>query len=119
VQCAALRAQRGGRDTRAGHYERKLQTKAGEVRLKVPKLRAQTFETRLSSATAGARARSRRPCILQGCRCAGREIAAMLKAIHASEDVAAAREAIQVIEKLRGPSRRAGGGGGRGDAPSA
>ena len=32
------------RDTRAGHYERKL-TKAGEVRLKVPKLRAQTFET--------------------------------------------------------------------------
>ena len=33
------------RDTGAGHYERKLQTKAGEVRLKVPKLRAQTFET--------------------------------------------------------------------------
>ncbi len=32
-------------DTRAGYYERKLQTKAGEVRLKVPKLRAQTFET--------------------------------------------------------------------------
>jgi transposase-like protein len=32
-----------------------------------------------------------------------REIAAMLKAIHASEDVAAAREkAIRVIEKLRG-----------------
>jgi putative transposase len=33
------------RDTRAGHYERNLQTKAGEVRLKVPKLRHQTFET--------------------------------------------------------------------------
>ena len=33
------------RDARAGHYERKLQTKAGEVRLKVPKLRTQTFET--------------------------------------------------------------------------
>src|SRR3974390_1315446 len=33
------------RDTRAGHYERNLQTKAGEVRLKVPKLRQQTFET--------------------------------------------------------------------------
>jgi transposase-like protein len=32
-------------DTRAGHYERNLQTKAGEVRLKVPKLRQQTFET--------------------------------------------------------------------------
>src|SRR2546423_14273114 len=32
-----------------------------------------------------------------------REIAAMLKAIHASEDIAAAREkAIRVIEKLRG-----------------
>src|SRR4051794_40749484 len=28
-----------------GHYERNLQTKAGEVRLKVPKLRQQTFET--------------------------------------------------------------------------
>src|SRR5262249_59153412 len=33
------------RDTRAGHYERSLQTKAGEVRLRVPKLRQQTFET--------------------------------------------------------------------------
>jgi putative transposase len=33
------------RDTRAGSYERKLQTKAGEVQLKVPKLRQRTFET--------------------------------------------------------------------------
>jgi hypothetical protein len=33
------------RDTRAGHYERKLQSKAGEVRLRVPKLRQRTFET--------------------------------------------------------------------------
>jgi len=32
------------RDTRAGHYERGLETKAGEVTLKVPKLRRQTFE---------------------------------------------------------------------------
>lgn len=32
-------------DTRAGSYERKLQTTAGEVKLKVPKLRRQTFET--------------------------------------------------------------------------
>jgi putative transposase len=32
-------------DTRAGHYERNLETKAGEVTLKVPKLRRQTFET--------------------------------------------------------------------------
>lgn len=33
------------RDTRAGSYSRKLQTQAGEVKLKVPKLRLQTFET--------------------------------------------------------------------------
>ena len=33
-------------DTRAGHYDRKLQTKAGEVKLKVPKLRRQTFVCR-------------------------------------------------------------------------
>ncbi len=32
-------------DTRAGKYERKLQTKAGEVTLKVPKLRSVPFET--------------------------------------------------------------------------
>src|SRR5262245_21914802 len=45
--CNAQRYERSEarRDTRAGHYERKLQTKAGEVQLKVPKLRAQTFET--------------------------------------------------------------------------
>jgi len=32
-------------DTRAGSYTRKLHTKAGEVEVKVPKLRKQTFET--------------------------------------------------------------------------
>lgn len=32
-------------DTRAGHYKRKLHTKAGEVEVKMPKLRKQTFET--------------------------------------------------------------------------
>ncbi len=32
-------------DTRAGHYERKLETKAGEVTLRVPKLRRLPFET--------------------------------------------------------------------------
>lgn len=32
-------------DTRAGHYERKLHTKAGEVTLKVPKLRSLPFES--------------------------------------------------------------------------
>lgn len=45
--CNAARYERSEarRDTRAGSYERKLQTKAGEVTLKVPKLRQQTFET--------------------------------------------------------------------------
>jgi Transposase, Mutator family len=45
--CNAQRYERSAarRDTRAGHYERKLQTKAGEVRLRIPKLRQQTFET--------------------------------------------------------------------------
>ena len=33
------------RDTRAGHYEWDLHTKAGKVRLKMPKLRQQKFET--------------------------------------------------------------------------
>ncbi len=32
-------------DTRAGSYTRKLQTKAGEIEVKMPKLRKQTFET--------------------------------------------------------------------------
>src|SRR5574344_1974349 len=32
-------------DTRAGHYERSLQTKAGEVTLKMPKLRKLPFQT--------------------------------------------------------------------------
>ena len=32
-------------DTRAGHYERQLETKAGSVKLKVPKLRNLPFET--------------------------------------------------------------------------
>lgn len=45
--CNAQRYERteARRDTRAGHYERNLETKAGEVKLKVPKLRRQTFET--------------------------------------------------------------------------
>ena len=34
-------------DTRAGHYKRKLHTKAGEVELKVPKLRTLPFETEI------------------------------------------------------------------------
>lgn len=45
--CNAERYERteGRRDTRAGSYERQLETKAGKVTLKVPKLRRQTFET--------------------------------------------------------------------------
>src|SRR5260221_5880635 len=47
AECNAQRYERSEarRDTRAGHYERGLQTKAGEVRLRIPKLRRQTFET--------------------------------------------------------------------------
>lgn len=33
-------------DRRAGHYDRKLLTKAGEVKLKVPKLREAIFDCR-------------------------------------------------------------------------
>jgi len=45
--CGAGRYERSERrkDTRAGSYERSLETKAGKVNLKVPKLRRQTFET--------------------------------------------------------------------------
>ncbi len=45
--CGAQRYERSPDrvDTRAGSYERKLHTKAGEVNLKVPKLRKQTFES--------------------------------------------------------------------------
>jgi putative transposase len=43
--CNAQRLSAARQDTRAGYYERNLQTKAGEVRLKVSKLRQQTFET--------------------------------------------------------------------------
>jgi putative transposase len=34
-------------DTRAGHYERKFDTTAGQVKLKIPKLRKLTFETQI------------------------------------------------------------------------
>ena len=47
--CGASRYERsdGRVDTRAGHYTRKLHTKAGEVNLKVPKLRSLPFETQI------------------------------------------------------------------------
>ena len=45
--CQASRYERtdARKDTRAGYYNRKLETKAGNVNLKVPKLRTLTFET--------------------------------------------------------------------------
>lgn len=45
--CGASRYERSADriDTRAGHYDRKLETKAGKVNVKMPKLRRQTFET--------------------------------------------------------------------------
>jgi transposase-like protein len=45
--CRAQRYERTAErvDGRAGHYERKLETKAGEVKLRVPKLRRLPFET--------------------------------------------------------------------------
>lgn len=45
--CRATRYERtdARQDTRAGSYRRKLRTRAGEVTLKVPKLRRQAFET--------------------------------------------------------------------------
>jgi transposase-like protein len=45
--CNATRYERteARKDTRAGHYKRGLHTKAGEVTLKVPKLRQHKFET--------------------------------------------------------------------------
>ena len=45
--CGAGRYERSQarQDTRAGSYDRTLQTSAGEVNLKIPKLRRQTFET--------------------------------------------------------------------------
>ena len=45
--CGAKRYQRSSErvDTRAGHYQRALETKAGTVALKVPKLRHLPFET--------------------------------------------------------------------------
>lgn len=47
--CQAKRYERTAErmDTRAGWYERKLQTKAGEVKLKVPRLRSLPFETQI------------------------------------------------------------------------
>jgi putative transposase len=47
--CGARRYERSAdrQDTRAGHYSRKLHTKAGEVELQVPKLRSLPFESQI------------------------------------------------------------------------
>jgi len=47
--CGAKRYERNPErlDTRAGHYERQLHTKAGEVKLQVPRLRSLPFETQI------------------------------------------------------------------------
>ncbi len=47
--CGAEKYQRTGqrKDTRAGTYARKLHTKAGEMKLKVPRLRSLPFETQI------------------------------------------------------------------------
>lgn len=47
--CGAKRYERSPDrlDTRSGHYPRKLQTKAGEVSLQVPRLRSLPFETQI------------------------------------------------------------------------
>jgi transposase-like protein len=48
-RCGAKRYERNPErlDTRSGHYDRKLATKAGEVMLKVPRLRSLPFETQI------------------------------------------------------------------------
>ena len=74
--CGARRCERseGRRDTRAGSNERSLDTKAGPVKLKVPTLRRQTFETAIVDAISGAKVRSRRPlsrCPSRTSLCAG------------------------------------------------
>ena len=51
--CGAKRYERSVQrlDTRAGRYQRKLQTKAGEVTLNVPRLRSMPFETQIGRAS--------------------------------------------------------------------
>ena len=60
-------------DTRAGHYERELQTQAGSVKLKVPQLRKLNFETAIIERLNAVKHRSKRPwwrCIWPVYRCA-------------------------------------------------
>jgi putative transposase len=45
IQARRYERTEGRKDTRAGHYQRKLHTKSGEVTVKMPKLRNLPFET--------------------------------------------------------------------------
>ena len=76
--CGAGRYERSQarQDARAGSYDRTLQTSAGEVSLKVPKLRRQTFETaiieryrRRRELGGGALREHRSRCIWRASRC--------------------------------------------------
>jgi|GEM_PF-2451806 transposase-like protein len=60
--CGARKYERveGRKDTRAGSYDRHLQTKAGDVMLTVPKLRTLPLRQRSSSVTSGASRRWKR-----------------------------------------------------------
>lgn len=109
--CGAQRYERSPDrvDTRAGSYERRLQTKAGQVTLKVPRLRSLPFETQIIE-----RYRRRVSSVeeaLMEMYLAGvsvrrvediTEALCMLKAIHAQEDrQAATAKAVDVVAKLR------------------
>ena len=60
--CGAGRYERSEarKDTRAGSYERSLETRAGQVSLKIPKLGGKPSRRLSSRATVAGRARSRR-----------------------------------------------------------
>jgi len=61
--CGAARYERSAErvDRRAGSYERQLQTRVGEVTLKVPKLRTLPFEAAVDHARSPRRLRGRAP----------------------------------------------------------
>jgi hypothetical protein len=72
--CRAKRYERTDerKDTRAGYYTRKLHTKAGEVDIKMPKLRALPFETGINRAVPAKRPLWKRrwwKCLWQEFRC--------------------------------------------------
>src|SRR5258707_10479049 len=92
-------ARRRGAISARGSYDRKLQTKAGPVTLKVPKLRRQTFETaiieRYRRREFGGEGPDRdvpgRPDGAAGGGHHRGAVALMLKAIHAQQDLPAAQ----------------------------